>query len=97
LTESGSRDIFAAGKNAMGTAATGAGTTDERTCMSCAHFVDDPGALEVEFPYLSVFGSAYSSARGLAGMCQRLQRFMDPLPANRCPSFTPRAETTGRE
>ena len=30
----------------------------ERTCRSCVHFDDDPGRLEAEFPYLTVFGSA---------------------------------------
>ncbi len=81
----------------MGTAGPGEDTPDERTCLSCTHFVDDPPSLEAEFPYLTVFGSAHSSARGLAGLCQELDRFMDPLPAINCPSFSPRAATTGRE
>ena len=61
-----------------------------QTCQHCAHFVDDPASIEAEFPYLSVFGSAYSSARGHAGICLELDRFMDPVPASGCPSFVAR-------
>ena len=68
-----------------------------RTCRSCDHFVDDPAAIEAELPYLTVFGSAYSSARGDAGICQKLDRFMDPLPAQDCASFTLRGETDGQQ
>ncbi len=60
----------------------------EITCQDCAHFVDDPAAIEVAFPYLTVFGSAYSSARGHAGICEKRDRFMDPLPGKNCPLFT---------
>lgn len=59
----------------------------ERTCQCCVHFDDDPASIEAEFPYITVFGSAYSSARGEAGICQELERFMDPIPASYCPSF----------
>ena len=69
----------------------------ERTCQHCVHFVDDPASIEAEFPYLTVFGSAYSSSRGHAGICKKLDRFMDPLPAKECPSFTPRGESDGQE
>jgi len=65
----------------------------KQTCQHCAHFVDDPASIEAEFPYITVFGSAYSSARGHAGICQELDRFMDPLLAQRCPSFVPRGQT----
>ncbi|MBL6974925.1 MAG: hypothetical protein ISR64_04270 [Deltaproteobacteria bacterium] len=68
----------------------------EQTCRHCVHFIDDPASIEAEFPYLTVFGSAYSSARGEAGICHRLDRFVDPLPAQECPSFTPRGESEGR-
>jgi hypothetical protein len=58
-----------------------------RTCRSCAHFDDDPAHLEAEVPGILVFGSAYSSARGHAGMCDKLDRFLDPLLAVDCPWF----------
>jgi len=69
----------------------------ERTCQHCVHFIDDPASIEAEFPNLTVFGSAYSSARGNAGICQKLNRFMDPLPAQDCLSFTFRCESGGQE
>ena len=59
----------------------------ELTCRSCVHFDDDPAHLETEVPGILVFGSAYSSARGHAGMCRRLDRFLDPVLARQCPSF----------
>ena len=59
----------------------------EPTCRSCVHFDDDPAHLEAEVPGIVVFGSAYSSARGHAGMCRQLDRFLDPLLAKQCPSF----------
>ena len=59
----------------------------EPTCRSCVHFDDDPAHLEAEVPGILVFGSAYSSARGHAGMCRRLDRFLDPILARQCPSF----------
>ncbi len=65
-------------------------TADERTCFSCVHFVDDPGAIEAEFPGIPVFGSAFASCRGHAGMCQERDRFMDPIPARTCPTFEAR-------
>ena len=63
----------------------------KQTCQHCAHFDDDPASIEAEFPNLTVFGSAYSSARGHAGICHAFDRFMDPVLAENCPSFTPRA------
>jgi hypothetical protein len=65
-------------------------TADTRTCFSCVHFVDDPGAIEAEFPGIPVFGSAFASCRGHAGMCQARERFMDPILATSCPSFEAR-------
>lgn len=59
----------------------------ERTCRSCVHFDDNPAHLEAEVPGILVFGSAFSSARGHAGMCRRLDRFLDPMLASHCPSF----------
>ena len=63
------------------------------TCQQCVHFNDDPASIEAEYPYLTVFGSAYSSARGEAGICQELERFLDPVAANECSSFTFRKAT----
>ena len=62
----------------------------ERTCRQCVHFDDDPASIEAQFPYITTFGSAYSSARGHAGICQELDRFMDPVMALDCPSFEAR-------
>jgi len=67
-----------------------------QTCQHCAHFVDDPASIEAEFPGITPFGSAYSSARGQAGICQEFDRFMDPVLARDCPSFEPR-EQKGRQ
>jgi hypothetical protein len=64
-----------------------AGDPVARTCRSCAHFDDDPAHLEAEIPGILVFGSAYSSARGHAGMCRKLDRFLDPLLADCCASY----------
>jgi hypothetical protein len=46
--------------------------------------------IEAQVPNLTLFGSAYSSARGDAGLCNALDRFLDPVPAGSCPSFTHR-------
>ena len=69
----------------------------KQTCQHCAHFVDDPAAIEAEIPGLTSFGSAYSSARGYAGICQELDRFMDPVPAQECSLFEPREQTDGQQ
>ena len=55
------------------------GSMSKQTCQHCAYFIDDPAAIETEFPGLTPFGSAYSSARGHAGICQEFDRFMDPM------------------
>ena len=54
------------------------GRLDHRTCLHCVHFVDDPASIEAQLPNLTLFGSAYSSARGDAGLCKVLDRFLDP-------------------
>jgi hypothetical protein len=64
------------------------------TCRYCSRFVDDPGAIEHEFPGLTILGSVDASVRGSAGICRQLDRFMDPIPAADCPSFVPRGEAT---
>lgn len=63
----------------------------KQTCQHCAHFIDDPAVIEAEIPGLTSFGSAYSSARGDAGICREFDRFMDPLMAPDCPSFEARS------
>jgi hypothetical protein len=65
------------------------------TCRSCVHFDDDPGRLEAEVPGILVFGSAYGSSRGHAGLCTKLDRFHDPLPAHSCSSFEASAAAHG--
>jgi hypothetical protein len=59
----------------------------ELTCQHCVHFADDPAVIEAEIPGLTSFGSAYSSARGYAGICREFDRFMDPVMARSCRSF----------
>ncbi|MCW8985019.1 MAG: hypothetical protein OQK55_06725 [Thermoanaerobaculales bacterium] len=66
----------------------------EQNCRHCARFVDDPAAIEREFPGLTILGSAYASVRGAAGICRELDRFMDPIPAGDCPYFVPRDEAS---
>jgi hypothetical protein len=61
-----------------------------QTCQHCVHFDDDPASIEVEIPGLTSFGSAYSSARGHAGICRESDRFMDPVMAKDCGSFKAR-------
>ena len=65
-------------------------TSNESTCRDCANFVDDPAAIEDWIPNFTMLGSAYSSARGVAGICRESERFMDPVPASSCPSFADR-------
>ena len=74
----------------------------KKTCQHCSKFNDDPAFIEAEIPGLTSFGSAYSSARGHAGICRAFDRIMDPVLAENCPSFAPRApkseeRTTRRE
>ena len=73
-----------------GPIAIGSEILTKQTCQQCAHFVDDPAVIEAEIPGLTSFGSAYSSARGHAGICREFDRFLDPLLAQDCPSFTAR-------
>ncbi len=62
----------------------------ESTCQHCSLFVDDPAAIELEFPSVRILGSFYASVRGSAGICRERDRFMDPIPAADCPTFVPR-------
>lgn len=59
-------------------------------CRSCRHFVDDPEAIEAQLPGLTILSSAYGSVRGRAGICQQLERFMEPVPAAQCARYQPR-------
>lgn len=61
----------------------------DRTCKHCIHFNDEPAYIEEQFPGMTALGSAYGSCRGPAGICKKLGRFMDPIPADECESFTP--------
>ena len=65
-----------------------------QTCQQCVHFDDDPASIEAEIPGLTSFGSAYSSARGHAGICREFDRFMDPVMARDCPSFEAREKVS---
>jgi len=62
----------------------GVDTVNEDTCTACQYFIDDPAAIEAEFPFLTVLGSAYASTRGEAGICVVQGRFMDPVPMRSC-------------
>jgi hypothetical protein len=63
-----------------------------QTCQHCRHFADDPAVIEAEIPGLTSFGSAYSSARGHAGICRTFDRFLDPMYAWECPLFEARVD-----
>jgi hypothetical protein len=66
-------------------------------CRQCSQFDDDPASLERRLAGLTILGSAYGSVRGAAGICEVLQRFMEPLDATGCPHFRPREGETGAE
>lgn len=53
--------------------------------------MDDPAAIEREFPLVRILGSFYASVRGSAGICRDRDRFMGPIRAGECPSFVPRS------
>jgi hypothetical protein len=59
--------------------------------------VDAPDRIEAELPHLTLFGSAYSSARGDAGICRTFDRFMDPVPARNCDAFEHRREADAQD
>ena len=60
------------------------------TCQHCRHFDDDAASLEQRLAHLAIFGSAYSSTRGAAGLCAATGRFLEPVPAEECPRFAQR-------
>jgi hypothetical protein len=45
------------------------------TCRDCIHFNNDPAWLERVFPGLNALSSAYGSARGEAGVCNKRNYF----------------------
>jgi len=59
----------------------------QKTCRQCRFFDDDPASIEAQLPGIKALGSAYGSARGNAGICQVLERFMDPIDARYCEQF----------
>jgi hypothetical protein len=61
------------------------------SCRQCRHFIDEPSAVEAALPSVTILGSAYSSVRGRAGVCQCSGRFHDPMDARACPDFTARS------
>lgn len=67
--------------------------TPEPTYRSCSHFVDDPEKIEAELPGINILGSAYGSVRGNAGICLKLERFMELVLARDC-QFFERVEKT---
>jgi hypothetical protein len=63
------------------------GRAENLTCRDCARFVDDPAAIEAALPGITALGSAYGSVRGDAGICEALDRFMEPVDATTCEAF----------
>jgi hypothetical protein len=62
------------------------------TCLDCVHFEDDPARIEAELTNIGILGSAWSSARGSAGICRELGRLGDPVRAESCPWFLSRLD-----
>jgi|RifCSP19_3_1023858.scaffolds.fasta_scaffold15337_3 hypothetical protein len=49
------------------------------TCRDCIHFNNDPAWLERVFPGLNALSSAYGSARGEAGICNKRDIYLSPI------------------
>ncbi len=45
-------------------------------CLNCGFFQNSPATIEAVFPGLNSLSSAYSSVRGEAGICDRLDLFV---------------------
>jgi hypothetical protein len=58
-----------------------------RECRRCAHFRDDPAAIEALVTGLTSFGSGYGSARADDGLCLHHQRYLSGRAS--CPDFDP--------
>ena len=56
-------------------------------CESCAHFVDDPQVIEAALPGLTILSSAYGSARGDAGLCEKHDLWLSARET--CPDHVP--------
>lgn len=50
-----------------------------RSCGECAHFADDPAALEQAIPGLNILSSAFGSVRDETGLCRRRDAFVTPV------------------
>lgn len=61
------------------------------SCRNCQYFVDDPFALEREFPGIGALSSTLGSTRGEAGICRVLAVFHDPHAV--CAAFQPREQS----
>lgn len=49
------------------------------TCRDCKYFNNDPGWLEQVFPGLNALSSAYGTARGEAGICNKRDIYLSPV------------------
>lgn len=54
-------------------------------CNDCMYFQNDPKAIEAALPGLTILGSAYSSSRGDAGICEQQDVFL--VPVEQCSDF----------
>ena len=57
----------------------------DATCGRCAHFQNDPAAMEKAFPGLSVMSSGFASVRAQDGLCRRHDIYLSAWDS--CPSF----------
>jgi len=60
---------------------------NDSTCRDCKYFNDDPQYLERELKGLTILSSAYGSTRANAGICDKLNLFLEPIRAGECPDF----------
>lgn len=49
------------------------------TCRECKYFNNDPAWLERVLPGLNALSSAYGSARGEAGICNKRDLYLSPI------------------
>ena len=62
------------------------------TCAQCAHFLDDPAAIEAMIPGLTAMGSARASVRGDDGLCTAHDRMASAR--DWCERFAPRVRAS---
>jgi hypothetical protein len=60
------------------------------SCNQCRHFMNDPDVLEDELKGLTILSSAYGSTRANAGICRKLNLFLEPVRAYECGDFEQR-------